>query len=123
MLSSALHAGQRSAKPGLSGLSSNSSEQMLQIFMGKATGQNLKRIIAEITGETPGLDFACRCGRLQGTTGNFASRPLGKRQIYFHVGWHSLSNNLVIGVNFPDLGWRPGNAFCFAEREDSCNYV
>src|SRR5271156_2727481 len=33
--SSALHSGQRLAKPGLSGFSSNSSEQMAQILIGK----------------------------------------------------------------------------------------
>ena len=33
--SSALHSGHRLAKPGLSGLSSNSSEQMAQTLMGK----------------------------------------------------------------------------------------
>lgn len=34
--SGALQVGQRLAKPGLSGLSSNSSEQMTQVLMGKA---------------------------------------------------------------------------------------
>jgi hypothetical protein len=34
--SGSLHAGHRLAKPGLSGFSSNSSEQMAQILMGKA---------------------------------------------------------------------------------------
>ncbi len=34
--SGAEHSGQRLAKPGLSGLSSNSSEQMAQVRMGKA---------------------------------------------------------------------------------------
>jgi hypothetical protein len=36
LVSGVLHAGQRSAKPGLSGFNSNSSSQTLQIFMGKA---------------------------------------------------------------------------------------
>ena len=36
--SGALHSGQRLAKPGLSGLSSNSSEQTAQVLMGKGMG-------------------------------------------------------------------------------------
>lgn len=36
--SSALQSGQRLANPGLSGFSSNSSEQMLQILIGNAIG-------------------------------------------------------------------------------------
>jgi hypothetical protein len=38
LASGSLHAGQRLAKPGLPGLSSNSSEQITQIFIGNAIG-------------------------------------------------------------------------------------
>ena len=38
--SGSLHSGQRLAKPGLSGLSSNSSEQMAQVRMGKGMGMS-----------------------------------------------------------------------------------
>ena len=41
--SGALHSGQRLAKPGLSGFSSNSSEQTVQILMGKAIPLIIRR--------------------------------------------------------------------------------
>jgi hypothetical protein len=41
--SGSLHAGQRLAKPGLSGLSSNSSEQTTQTLMGSAIGIHFNR--------------------------------------------------------------------------------
>jgi hypothetical protein len=42
--SSALHSGQRLAKPGLSGFSSNSSEQMAQTLIGKGIISMIKRL-------------------------------------------------------------------------------